>query len=128
MVELRAIAKNHYGNKGNGYVYYDVIHDGYLIGNCFIYTGQDYLLEFGNFGYWVFEEFRQLGYATEIVKELLNLFYQSNIDNVLVKVDSKNVYSKRILAKFGFELSEDTNSQYEYFQIRLSHKHNDSYF
>jgi predicted acetyltransferase len=90
--------------------------DGSLVGRASIRFGlNEWLARYGgHIGYVVLPEFRRLGYATEILRQAIEVARQEGVDRVLVICDQDNIGSAAIIERCGgvFEglaTSEDGN-------------------
>lgn len=81
------------------------IYDGdTFVGCCSLIPQQDVYRLNAEIGYWIGESYWGKGYATEVVKLLLNVaFEELNLSRVYAAIFEYNVASMRVLEKSGFK-------------------------
>lgn len=103
MIELSETTRKYYKNRNNIYICYEIFDElKQNIGTCFIYIGKSYILRFGNLGYYIFEEFQNQGYATEVVKILMSILSLYKVNEIRALVNKQNLKSKKVLIKNNF--------------------------
>ncbi len=81
------------------------VYDGDIfVGCCSLIPQQDVYRLNAEIGYWIGEPYWGKGYATEVVKLLLNVaFEELNLSRVYAAIFEYNVASMRVLEKSGFK-------------------------
>jgi predicted acetyltransferase len=77
--------------------------DGHLVGRASIRFGlNEWLARYGgHIGYVVLPEFRRLGYATEILRQAIEVARQEGVDRVPVMCDQDKIGSAAIIERCG---------------------------
>jgi predicted acetyltransferase len=60
----------------------------------------------GNIGYWVAKNYRKLGYATEMLRRGLEFCKLKNISPIMISCADDNVYSWKIIERYGAKLED----------------------
>lgn len=119
MVKLKETFSGYYKKKTEQYRCFDVLFDDTIVGNGFIYTGEEYINIIGNLGYYIFEEYRNNGFAKETLEELITLLFEYDIKSIQVLTKMTNYISQRVLQRKGFILFGKNMIQDEEYCIYL---------
>lgn len=117
MICLKEIYSGIYQDKDDCYTCYDIYDNETVVGNCYIYTGNKYLYVFGNLGYYIFEKYRNRGFAGETLRQLVHIIFERQIESITVLVKKDNDISKRVLEGNGFVSKDDVVIEGEQFDV-----------
>lgn len=113
-IKLNLIAKKQYNNE-SVYIKYEAIVENNVIGDCYIYLGNDELYRFGNLGYGIGSEYQNRGYGTKLCRMLLDELHKNGLSEAVVVVEDTNIYSKAIVKKFhGLKKAKTINDGKKY--------------
>ena len=117
MICLKEIYSGIYQDKDDCYTCYDICDNEIVVGNCYIYKGNKYLYVFGNLGYYIFEKYRNRGFAGETLRQLVHIIFDKQIKNITVLVKKDNEISKRVLEGNGFVSKDDVVIEGEQYDV-----------
>jgi RimJ/RimL family protein N-acetyltransferase len=90
-----------------------------IIGFVFLYVGND---DDAHIGYLLGESYWSKGYATELLKGLINsIKYENKIKRLIAGVAINNIVSSKLLIKLGFVNSSSENNETVFYEYQLSH-------
>lgn len=87
------------------YICYDFYQENDLLcGDGYIYIGTKNIDQFGNLGYYIHEEYRNQGYATQACCRLMDVLIEQKVNPLYMIIDEDNIYSNKLCQNLGFSL------------------------